>query len=62
MQDKSTCKVRLVRSDGYESECSGLSFEAGLAISTIINRASAGLPVKVVFEDEEVVVPALTED
>lgn len=51
---KPTCEVRLKRSDGYTSETKGLSYEAGLAISVVINRTTSGLPVKVVFDDEEV--------
>lgn len=51
---KPTCEVRLKRSDGYTSETKGLSYEAGLAISVVINRTTSGLPVKVVFDNEEV--------
>ena len=62
MANNQTCKVKLTRSDGYESETTGLSFEAGLAISVIVNRACEGLPVKVVWEDEELEVPAVSSD
>ena len=39
---KPTCEVRLKRSDGYTSEANGLSYEAGLGISVIINRQGVG--------------------
>lgn len=35
---KAKCKIRLERSDGFTSVMDGLSYEAGLAISVIMNR------------------------
>lgn len=61
-----TVNVTLARSDGYTSKASNLSNEAGLAIATIINRATYGLPVRVVWEEngeeDEVVVPGRSKD
>jgi len=53
MSDDRTIDIKLKRSDGYISETKGLSYQAGLAIATLVNRASEGLPVKVVWNDGE---------
>ena len=52
MSDKATVNIKMTRSDGYSMEANSLSYEAGLAISTIINRDGAGLPVTVSWEDD----------
>lgn len=48
-----TNAVTLKRSDGYSLIVKQLSYEAGLAVATVINRAHAGLAVKVSWEDSD---------
>jgi hypothetical protein len=51
-KSKPTCEVKLTRSDGYSSSMTGLSYEAGLAIATIMNRVGEGRAVKVIWKDK----------
>lgn len=53
-ETKKTCKVTIKRSDGYESVADGVSYEAGLAISVILNRDGMGDTIVSWDEDGEV--------
>jgi len=45
------CTVVIHRTDGYMLKCDGLSYDTGLAIAAVLNRATEGLPVRVVWDE-----------
>jgi len=52
-KEERQCSVVITRTDGYSLHVDNLSYDAGLAVVTVLNRVTQNLPVKVSWADEE---------